>query len=114
MNNIVIQNYKIYQELKSYFLGFIFSLILTIIPFSVVFKRFFNIHITFFIVIMCAVIQCLVHVKYFLHLSFSVEHVWNITFLIFTILVIFIIIFGSIWIMHNLNHHFIYHNHNIV
>lgn len=114
MNNIIIQNHKFYKELKCYCFGFIFSLILTVIPFGLVFKHFFNVYITLFIVVMCAIIQGLVHLKYFLHLSFSLEHTWNITFLIFTILVICIIILGSIWIMHNLNHHFIYHNHNIV
>ncbi|WP_343128097.1 cytochrome o ubiquinol oxidase subunit IV [Buchnera aphidicola (Takecallis taiwana)] len=112
MNNVVTYKNRFKQEIKVYFLGFIYSLILTIIPFFLVLKRFFNPNITLLIVICCAFIQFFVHLKYFLHLTFNSENYWNIIFLIFTMVIISIIILGSIWIMYNLKQHFIYHQYN--
>ncbi|CAL4322992.1 cytochrome o ubiquinol oxidase subunit IV [Buchnera aphidicola] len=96
------------DKVLRYILGFLFSIILTIIPFLVVMHRYFTKKNTVIILIVCACIQIIVQLKYFLHLTFSKTGYWNIVFLVFTMLIIWIIMFGSIWIMYNLNHHFIY------
>ncbi|QCI27289.1 cytochrome o ubiquinol oxidase subunit IV [Buchnera aphidicola] len=105
MNNLTLKNKNFYKEIKLYILGFLFSLFLTLIPFFLVFKNYFSSNITIKLIIIFSCIQIFVHLKYFLHLNFSKKNYWNIIFLIFSILVIFIIIFGSIWIMYHLNNH---------
>ena len=52
----------------------------------------------------CAVVQVLVHLVYFLHLNASSEMRWNLVTIVFSAVIIFIIITGSLWIMWNLNH----------
>ncbi|QCI23978.1 cytochrome o ubiquinol oxidase subunit IV [Buchnera aphidicola (Macrosiphoniella sanborni)] len=107
MFNIIKLN--INEETKSYFLGFLLSLCLTLIPFILAIKKFFSHEINYIIFLICAICQIFVHFVYFLHLNFSEEKKWHLITLFFVIIIIFIVIFGSIWIMHHLNHH-IYHN----
>lgn len=109
MNHIQSISKNFIKEVNSYFLGLFFSIILTIIPFFLVFEHVCRLYITLCVVTLCALIQFLVHLKYFLHLNYTAENYWNYIFLIFTILIIFIIVSGSIWIMYNLNHHIYYH-----
>lgn len=106
MLNIIKLN--INKEIKSYFLGFVFALFLTLIPFALVMKNIFSHEINYIICLICAIIQIFVHFIYFLHLNFSEEKKWDLITLLFVIIIIFIIIFGSIWIMHHLNHHSYY------
>lgn len=95
------------KEIKSYFFGFLFSIILTVIPFLLVIKKFFSFDISYLSIILCSIIQIVVHFVYFLHLDFSKEQRWSIMTLLFVMIIIFIVVFGSIWIMRNLNHHMV-------
>lgn len=88
-----------------YILNFIMLTILTIIPFLVVIEGTYSKIITSFIVIFCLIFQVLVHIKSFFYLDFSYEYRWNMISIIFAFLIIIIILFGSHWIMTNLNHH---------
>ncbi|AEO08243.1 cytochrome o ubiquinol oxidase subunit IV [Buchnera aphidicola] len=96
---------KIDTNIKSYFLGFLFSFILTIVPFLLVINKIFSSNTNYIICLLCAIIQIFVHFIYFLHLNFSEEKKWNVISLLFVIIIIFIIVFGSTWIMHHLNHY---------
>ena len=51
-----------------------------------------------------AVVQMLVHLHYFLHLDRSSSARWNVLALLFTLLIMFIFVGGSIWIMFDLNY----------
>ncbi|QIE02153.1 cytochrome o ubiquinol oxidase subunit IV [Buchnera aphidicola] len=93
------------KNIKSYFFGFILSFILTIFPFLLVINKFFSNQINYIICLLCAIIQIFVHFVYFLHLNFSPEKKWYLVTLLFIMIIIFIVVFGSIWIMHHLNHH---------
>ncbi|WAI11654.1 MAG: cytochrome o ubiquinol oxidase subunit IV [Buchnera aphidicola (Macrosiphum albifrons)] len=103
MQNFIKLN--MHKETKSYFLGFLFSLVLTIVPFILVIEKFFCSEINYIISLCCAISQILIHFIYFLHLDFSEKERWNLITLLFVIIIIFIIVFGSIWIMYNLNYH---------
>lgn len=96
------------KEVKSYIIGFFISIFLTIIPFLFSLNNFFSSRFNFFIITLCAIIQIVVHFVYFLHLTFSKKNLWNTISLLFVLIVILIIVFGSIWIMYNLNHHIIF------
>ncbi len=103
MHNLIKLN--INKEIKSYLLGFLLSCVLTIVPFLLIMKKIFSNDINCIVVLSCSIFQIIVHFVYFLHLNFSSEQRWNIITLLFVIVIIFIVISGSIWIMYNLNHH---------
>ncbi|MCQ8277222.1 cytochrome o ubiquinol oxidase subunit IV [Acetobacteraceae bacterium KSS8] len=50
-----------------------------------------------------AVVQIMVHLVFFLHLNASSEQRWNVVAFGFAILVVFILIAGSLWIMHSMS-----------
>nr|WP_260080666.1 cytochrome C oxidase subunit IV family protein [Candidatus Baumannia cicadellinicola] len=56
------------------------------------------------VLIICAIIQILLHLIFFLHINISYEHQWNLIALVFTILIITIFCVGSLWIMNYLKH----------
>ncbi|AEW44621.1 cytochrome o ubiquinol oxidase operon protein [Serratia symbiotica str. 'Cinara cedri'] len=89
--------------IRSYLIGFILSIILTIIPFAIVMNHSISHIITLIIIISMAIIQVLVHFIYFLHINTSLEGRWNLVALLFTIMIISIVVVGSLWIMYNLN-----------
>lgn len=89
---------------KSYLIGFILSLIFTILPFYITIYNIFNTNILLIMIIVCAVIQIYIHLIYFLKIDNIFNKQWNILSLIFTIFILFILVFGSIWIMKHLHH----------
>ncbi|WWO98080.1 MAG: cytochrome o ubiquinol oxidase subunit IV [Candidatus Dasytiphilus stammeri] len=97
---------QFHNSVQNYLIGFILSIILTVIPFLIVMTRRLPYHSTLFIIVTCAVVQIIVHLVCFLHLnSFAKEEVrWNLLALIFSILIIALLVIGSLWIMWNLNY----------
>ncbi|ALP41135.1 cytochrome o ubiquinol oxidase subunit IV [Aeromonas schubertii] len=87
----------------SYLIGFVLSLILTGIPFWMVMDGGFSHQTTLLTVVGLAVVQIFVHLVYFLHMNTSSEERWNLTALVFTVIIIAIVVVGSLWIMYNLN-----------
>ncbi|MCA6219756.1 cytochrome o ubiquinol oxidase subunit IV [Photorhabdus antumapuensis] len=90
-------------SLKSYIIGFVLSVILTVIPFWMVMDGSASHATILTTVVGLAVVQILVHFIYFLHMNTSSEERWNLVALLFTILIIGIVVVGSLWIMYNLN-----------
>ncbi|MGP1945623.1 MAG: cytochrome o ubiquinol oxidase subunit IV [Arsenophonus sp. ER-QC15-MAG3] len=88
---------------KKYLIGFILSIILTVIPFLMVMYSTISHYNILCIVISTAIIQIMVHFICFFHMNTSFNDNWNFIAFLFTILIIGIIIIGSLWIMNNLN-----------
>ena len=91
-------------SVKSYMTGFLLSAMLTAIPFWLVMGRGTIEGSIPGVVLVCAVVQVMVHLVYFLHLNTTSETRWNLVAIVFTAVIIFIVITGSLWIMWNLNH----------
>lgn len=89
--------------LRSYTVGFILSVILTAIPFVLVMTGALAAGVTAAIIIACAVAQILVHTVCFLHVNTKAEGGWTLIAYIFTAVILFITIAGSLWIMYHLN-----------
>ncbi|MDN0074866.1 cytochrome o ubiquinol oxidase subunit IV [Crenobacter sp. SG2303] len=86
-------------SVKSYGIGFVLSVILTVIPFWMVMSGNFSQHDTMLGIVGFAVVQVLVHLKYFLHLNFSEEGRLNTLSFLFTAMVIVLLIALSVWII---------------
>jgi len=82
---------------RSYFIGFVLSVILTAIPFYVVMAEV-DISLLWAMIIIFGLgaVQILVHVNYFLHVSVGAEDGWQFMSLLFTAVVLVIILAGSI------------------
>lgn len=90
-------------SVKSYLTGFILSIILTAIPFAIVMMGNYSEAARFSIIAICAVVQIIVHIIYFLHLSPKSDGGWNLSAFVFMLVVIGIIVAGSLWIMYHLD-----------
>ncbi len=51
-----------------------------------------------------AVAQLIVQLVCFLHVGRESRPRWNLSMLLFAVMVVFILVFGSLWIMHNLQY----------
>jgi len=90
-------------SVKSYLVGFVLSVILTGIPFWSVMTHSFDHTTTLWIVIAAAIVQIVVHLKYFLHLDFSKEGRINTFSFLFTALIIVMVVGLSVWIIYAAN-----------
>ena len=91
-------------SVKSYGIGFVLSVILTIIPFGLVMYPSLPKEMTLWIIVAFAAIQVLVHLVYFLHLDRSAEQRWNVTAFAFTAMVIAFLVGLALWIMSSIHH----------
>ncbi len=90
--------------LKGYVTGFVLAAILTIIPFWLVMgDTFDNKTVTALIIMAFAVVQIIVHMVFFLHMNPRSEGGWTLLALAFTIIIVFITLAGSLWVMYHLN-----------
>jgi len=96
-------------SVKSYVVGFLLSIVLTLIPFGVVMMGDYSQATMLYTVVGTAVVQILVQLAFFLHMNFSSEGGWNLTAFIFTVLIIAILVVGSLWIMYHLNTNMMLH-----
>jgi len=91
-------------SLSTYMLGFVLSVVLTAIPFWLVMSGALpSKQITALVIMAFAVVQIVVHMIYFLHMTTKSENGWSMMALIFTIVMVVIALSGSLWVMNHLN-----------
>ncbi len=91
-------------SVKSYLVGFVLSVVLTVIPFWLVMTGHLQTGPTVLTILILAVVQIAVHLKYFLHLTFRTEEgrINTLTFL-FSALIIVLVVGLSVWIIYASN-----------
>ncbi len=87
---------------KSYVAGFIFSLILTIISFLLVVKKWYSSEGILATILGLAIFQAWVQLFYFLHLGKEAKPHWHTSIFLLMGLTVLILVIGSLWIMFNL------------
>ena len=92
------------KTLKAYLFGFVFCVILTVIPFFIVANHSFGATALYLALAVFAVLQLFVQVTFFLRLNASAEGRWNLMPFLFSIFVVLVLVGGSFWIMYNLNY----------
>ena len=79
-------------------IGFLLSVILTLIPFGLVMTDAFEDTATTALIIMgLGVVQIIVHMVYFLQLNRRAEGSWTLPALIVTVLLVAILLVGTLW-----------------
>jgi len=93
-----------HSTFSGYMIGFMASVILTAIPFWLVMGDVLSSrNATVVVILGFALVQILVHMIYFLHMNFHSEGGWNMLSLIFTVVLLFITLAGSLWVMYHMN-----------
>ena len=87
-----------------YVIGFILSLLLTGTAYIVATKHLFGGAALITAIIVLAIAQVLAQLVFFLHLGQEVRPRWKLVVFLFMVLVLGILVFGSLWIMQNLNY----------
>ena len=90
---------------KPYIWGFIGSIFLTLIAFYFAEKDYFSDWVLIAIISTLAIGQLFIQLVLFLHLGKEPKPHWNTNAFLFMVSVVVIIVFGSIWIMRNLDYH---------
>ena len=85
----------------SYAIGFVLSVILTVIPFGMVMSGDFSRETALISMLVMGVVQIVVHLVCFLHMNPSSEGRWNLLAFLFTVLIIVMLVGLAIWIMVN-------------
>jgi cytochrome o ubiquinol oxidase subunit IV len=93
----------LHGNLKSSLIGFGISLILTLLSFKLVMDGNFAKESIRIAIVVFASIQVIVQLVFFLHLTEEKKPRWNLIAFLFMVLVLFILVLGSLWIMNNLD-----------
>ncbi len=93
------------RTLINYTIGFILSLLLTSTAYLAVTNQLFAGGALMAVIISLAIAQVLVQLFFFLHLGHETKPRWKLVVLLFMLVVLFILVFGSLWIMQNLDYH---------
>ncbi len=91
-------------SLKPYITGFVLAAVLTLIPFLMVMNNSASTKTLVVVIFSAAIVQIMVHLRYFLHLRFTHDQRWDVFTFVFTAVVVLTLVGGSIWIMYSLNH----------
>lgn len=87
---------------KSYVIGFVLSIITTLLAYVFVVNELWSKDMLVYIVLAIAVVQLVVQMVFFLHLGRGSR--WKAVTFYFTLLTVGIIVIGTIWIMNNLDY----------
>ncbi|OZI29146.1 cytochrome o ubiquinol oxidase subunit IV [Bordetella genomosp. 1] len=91
-------------SLKSYIVGFVLSIILTLLAFYLVMDGSFSRPVALIGILVLCVAQLLVQLVFFMHMGTKPGGDRdNLSTFLFTVMIIGIIVGGSIWVLHNMN-----------
>ncbi|AIF48434.1 cytochrome o ubiquinol oxidase subunit IV [Dyella japonica] len=88
---------------KSYLIGFVLSVVLTLASFGVVMSGKVPHDLMMPGIVVFGVAQLIVQLVYFLHMGTSPSQRGNLSIMLFTILILAIVVVGSLWVLHNMN-----------
>lgn len=95
------------KQIISYAIGFISSVVLTLLAYSIVmhdvFTDYWTPSVLAIILAGLAVLQLVVQLVFFMHLGDEPKPRWKLMSFIFAFLILGIIVFGSLWIMFDLD-----------
>jgi cytochrome o ubiquinol oxidase operon protein cyoD len=86
-------------SLKSYTIGFILSIVLTIIPLVVVMNHLMGKQGTTVLILVVAVLQFAVQLIFFMHIKDEEKPRYNLMALLLGLFLLLTIVAGSVWIM---------------
>lgn len=105
MNKPIISSHDhSHGSVKSYSIGFALSLLLTGAAYIIADRQLSDGWTLIYTLAALAVTQLFVQLYFFLHLGRESKPRWNFTAFCFAAMVVVIVVFGSLWIMQNLDY----------
>ena len=95
------------KTVKAYMIGLLLSLLFTFASFWIVTDHRLSQETLFILLSIFAIAQLIAQVVYFLRFNMSPDGQWSTTPFLFTILIVLVLVFGSLWIMFNLNYYMV-------
>lgn len=92
------------SPLKSYVLGFVLSILLTLVAYFFVVLKTFSPTVLFSVIMGLGVIQAVIQLVLFLHLGKEGKPHWNTMTFLFMLSILLIVVLGSLWIMAHLEY----------
>lgn len=89
---------------RNYLLGLFFAVVLTICSFWAATSHMIWAPAVPVAIVVFAIAQMGVHLVFFLHITTGPDNTNNVLALAFGVMVVFLLVTGSIWIMYHLNH----------
>jgi len=89
------------HERRSYVIGLALALVLTTGAFLVVWLDWFSGTAALAALGLLALIQAVVHLRYFLHIDLQRSHRDDLMLILFTVLILLIMVSGTIWILYD-------------
>ncbi len=102
MNNPYVPHAKP-GELRDYTIGYLLSLLLTVVPFILVMNKVLSATMAIVVISALAVTQMAVHLTLFLRLHKASDEPFKLTIFYYTLIILAILVGASIWIMHHLD-----------
>ena len=95
------------RGLRSYLIGFVLAVALTAASFWAARTHAIYGPGVSVALVTLAIAQMGIHLVFFLHITTGPDNTNNVLALMFGVLIVFLVVFGSLWIMTNLNHNMI-------
>ena len=92
------------SDLRTYLTGFTLALVLSLIPFAIVYWKLLPAAWAVMAIAIAALAQIVVQLRYFLHIDFVETPKENLLALAFAVFLICIMVGGSLWIMFDLHY----------
>ena len=89
------------RERRSYVIGLVLALVLTTGAFAVVWLDLLSGGAALAALGLLALIQAVVHLRYFLHIDLERSHRDDLLLILFTVLILLIMVSGTIWILYD-------------
>ncbi len=90
------------SERNSYIIGYGLAIVLTALPFLLVALDVFPMAATLIAITLFALVQIVVHFRFFLHINLSKSKRDDLQLILFTGLIIALMVAGTLWILFNL------------
>jgi cytochrome o ubiquinol oxidase operon protein cyoD len=95
------------RGLRSYLIGFVLAVALTAASFWAARTHAIYGPGVSVALVTLAIAQMGIHLVFFLHITTGPDNTNNVLALMFGVLIVFLVVFGSLWIMTNLNHNMV-------
>jgi cytochrome o ubiquinol oxidase operon protein cyoD len=92
------------RKVMTYVVGYILSIYLTLNAYLIVTQHSVSRLLMFILIVVLALVQFIVQLLFFLHLGTETKPRWKLFVFVSMIFVVSILVFGSLWIMKNLNY----------
>jgi cytochrome o ubiquinol oxidase operon protein cyoD len=109
-HHVIVANHEAVDgTLRSYTMGFIYSVVVTIVAFTIVGTHLFTGAMAIVAILVLAVVQLVVQLIFFLHLSRDSSKRWNLIVFAMMVIIVLILVLGTLWIMQNMAYN---HSHS--